>query len=276
MRTVPDERPPGSPDNADVPVVILAGGLGTRLRQQTEHVPKPMVRIGDEPLLWHIMKLYAHHGFRRFVLCLGYRGEVVTEYFLTYRQRHADLRIDLSGACEPEYLGGRAEPWEVVCAQTGLHTGTGARVRRVRDHLDADVFLCTYGDGIGPVDVQGLLDHHRAHSRAATVTGVRPAGRYGEMEVSGDVVLEFNEKPATSRTMVSGGFFVFDREVLDRLDGDDDLTLEQEPLRKLARDGELSVFEHEGFWLGMDTHRELTELDRLWQSGKAPWKVWAD
>jgi glucose-1-phosphate cytidylyltransferase len=262
--------------NADVPVVILAGGRGTRLREETERVPKPMVRVGEEPMLWHIMKLYGHFGFRRFVLCLGYRSEVVKQYFLTFHERASDLRFDLSGAGAPEVVVHRsAEPWDVLCAETGATTGTGARLARVRDHLDADTFMCTYGDGIGDVDLQALLDHHRSHGRAATVTGVRPESRYGEMEIVDDTVVEFNEKPPAGRDLVSGGFFVFDRKVFDYLTDAEDLVLEREPLRKLARDGELSVFEHHDYWLGMDTYRDLTALNELWATGAAPWKVWA-
>ncbi|MDL5160139.1 glucose-1-phosphate cytidylyltransferase [Actinomycetospora termitidis] len=265
----------GRAANADIPVVIFAGGLGTRLREETERVPKPMVRIGDEPLLWHIMKLYGHYGFRRFVLCLGYRSEVVKQYFLTFREHVADLRIDLSGAQPPRIVGrARTEPWDVVCAETGLLTGTGGRLKRVREYVDADTFMCTYGDGIGAVDLQALLDHHRSHDRVATVTGVRPGGRYGEMEIDGDAVLEFNEKPASSRNCVSGGFFVFDRKVFDYLTDEDDLVLEREPMRKLARDNELSVYEHHDYWLGMDTYRDLTQLNDLWLAGEAPWRVW--
>jgi glucose-1-phosphate cytidylyltransferase len=261
--------------NADIPVVILAGGMGTRLREETERIPKPMVRVGDHPLLWHIMKLYGHYGFRRFVLCLGYRSEVVKQFFLTYRTQMADLRIDLSGTRPTEFLSRPGvEPWDVICAETGLLTGTGGRLQRVRDYLDADTFMCTYGDGIGPVDLQALLDHHRAQGRAATVTGVHPTSRFGEMEIVGDAVVEFNEKPEIASHLVSGGFFVFDRAVLDYLTDEDDLVLEREPLRKLARDNQLSVYEHHDYWLGMDTHRDLAELNALWSSGRAPWSVW--
>ena len=263
--------------NADIPVVILAGGLGTRLREETERVPKPMIRVGDQPILWHIMKLYSHYGFRRFVVCLGYKSDVIKQFFLRYREQLADLRIDLSGDHETEILTGPArEDWEVVCAETGLHTGTGGRLRRVQDYIDTDTFMFTYGDGIGSVDIQGLLDHHRAQGRAATVTGVRPTSRYGEMEIDGDAVVEFNEKPTTSEGFVSGGFFVFERRVFDYLGPEAGLLLEQEPLGKLARDGELSVFEHDDFWLGMDTLRDVTALNELWSAGRAPWKIWDD
>ncbi len=263
--------------NADIPVVILAGGLGTRLREETERVPKPMVRIGDQPILWHIMKLYGYYGFRRFVLCLGYKSEVIKQFFLSYREQLSDLRIDLAGRRAPEVLTGpRLEDWDVICAETGLHTGTGGRLLRVRDYVDADTFMFTYGDGIGSVDLHALLDHHRAQGRAATVTGVRPTSRYGEMEIDGSAVTEFNEKPTASEGVVSGGFFVFDRAVFDYLSTEPDLLLEQEPLRKLARDDQLSVFEHHDFWLGMDTYRDVTALNEIWAGGRAPWRMWED
>lgn len=263
------------PSNADIPVVILAGGLGTRLREETEKVPKPMVRVGDQPILWHIMKLYGHYGFRRFILCLGYKSEIVKEFFLSYREQLSDIRIDLSAGSGPTFLRGpQAENWEVTCAETGLMTGTGGRLRRVRDYVDTETFMMTYGDGIGRVDLQALLDHHLAQTTAATVTGVRPSSRYGEMEIDGDRVLEFAEKPTASAGVVSGGFFVFDRKVFDYLTEEEDLLLERAPLQKMARDGELSVYEHHDFWLGMDTYRDLTQLNTLWESGAAPWKVW--
>ena len=265
----------GSTANADIPVVILAGGLGTRLREETERVPKPMVRIGEQPILWHIMKLYGHYGFRRFVLCLGYKSEIVKQFFLTYREQLSDLRIDLSGRCAPAFLSGPgAENWEVACVETGLLTGTGGRVVRARDYIDTDTFMLTYGDGIGSVDLQALLDHHREEGRTATVTGVRPTSRYGEMDIQGNAVLEFNEKPTASEGVVSGGFFVFDRGIFDYLTDEEDLLLEHEPLRKLARAGELSVYEHRDFWLGMDTFRDMTALNDLWSAGKAPWHLW--
>lgn len=261
--------------NAEIPVVILAGGLGTRLKEETERVPKPMVRIGDQPILWHIMKLYSYYGFRRFVLCLGYKSEVIKQFFLTYREQLSDLRIDLSGQCDTAILSGpEAEDWEITCAETGLHTQTGGRLRRVRDYIDTDTFMFTYGDGIGSVDLQALLDHHRREGRAATVTGVRPSSRYGEMEIVDNAVTEFAEKPAASEGVVSGGFFVFDRKVFDYLSDEEDLLLERAPLRKMARDGELSVYVHEDFWMGMDTYREFTALNELWAAGSAPWAAW--
>jgi glucose-1-phosphate cytidylyltransferase len=267
-----------SDDRAKLPVVILAGGKGTRLREITgERVPKPLVEIGEQPILWHIMKTYGHFGLERFVLCLGYRSALIKELFLRHREYLSDFTIRLHGDHRPVFHNAMGdEPWEVTCVETGLQAGTGARLRRVRDYIDTDRFLFTYGDGVGNVDIDRLLDFHREHGHVGTVTGVRPTSRYGELEVADGRALEFNEKPTVSEGFVSGGFFVFERAFFDYLGDDPDLILEQGPLQKLARDGELAVFPHEDFWMGMDTWRDYTELDALWKSGEAPWKVWAD
>jgi glucose-1-phosphate cytidylyltransferase len=259
-----------------MPVVILAGGMGTRLREETERLPKPLVEIGERPMLWHIMKLYGHHGARRFVLCLGYKSWLIKQYFLRYREQTADLTIELGRDGPPRLHNPPSEEnWEITLAETGLYTGTGGRLRLVRDYVDTDTFMFTYGDGIGRVDIDGLLDFHRSHGRIGTVTGVHPTSRYGEMAVADGAVTEFNEKPTTSEGFVSGGFFVFQREFFDYLTPEPELLFELAPLRNLARDGELAVYPHEGFWMGMDTYRELTELNQLWASGEAPWKVWS-
>jgi glucose-1-phosphate cytidylyltransferase len=262
---------------ADIPVVILCGGLGTRIREASERVPKPLIDIGGRPILWHIMKLYGAHGFRRFVLCLGYRSWDIKEYFLRYRENLADFRVRLSGDHEPVFLNRVGEEdWEVTLAETGLHTGTGARISRVRKYVDTPFFMATYGDGIGAVDLTALLSYHRSHDAIGTVTGVHPTSRYGEMAVSDDVVVEFNEKPNVTEGFVSGGFFVFDEAFFDYLSDDVGLFLEAEPLRKLAQDRQLRVFPHEAFWMGMDTYREYQDLNARWESGEAPWKVWDD
>lgn len=262
---------------ADIPVVILCGGLGTRIREASERLPKPLIDIGGKPILWHIMKLYSHHGFRRFVLALGYKSTDIKGYFLNYRENLCDFTLSLKGDHEPFFLDSRGdEDWEITCAETGLHTGTGGRIRRVRRHIDTDTFMVTYGDGIGAVDLRGLLEFHRAQGRVGTVTGVHPTSRYGEMKVEGSGVSEFNEKPTHADGFVSGGFFVFDEAFFDYLDPEPDLLLEKAPLQNLARDGELGVYAHEGFWMGMDTFRDYTELNGLWDSGEAPWKLWED
>jgi glucose-1-phosphate cytidylyltransferase len=258
-----------------MPVVVLAGGMGTRLREETEHLPKPLVEIGERPILWHIMKLYGHHGAHRFLICLGYKSWQIKQFFLQYHEQGADLTVHIGSEEPPTFHDSPVtEDWEVTLAETGLTTGTGGRLWRVRDYVDTDTFMFTYGDGIGRVDVAALLDFHRSHDRIGTVTGVHPTSRYGEMKVTDGVVTDFDEKPSTAEGYVSGGFFVFQREFFDYLDDDPELMFERAPLQQLARDGELAVFPHSGFWMGMDTFREFTELNRLWAAGDAPWKVW--
>jgi len=261
----------------DIPVVILAGGMGTRMREATESLPKPMVDIGGKPIIWHIMKLYSHHGHRRFIVCLGYKGWLIKEYFLRYREHLSDVTVEVGDSHGVTIHNKPAEEnWKVTLAETGLASGTGSRLRQVSDYLESDTFMYTYGDGIGSVDIASLLEFHRSHDKLGTVTGVHPSSRYGEMQVRDGVVAEFNEKPTTPQDFVSGGFFVFQREIFDYLDEDPGLILEHGPLQSLARDGELAVYRHEGFWMGMDTYREFSELNELWATGEAPWKVWAN
>jgi glucose-1-phosphate cytidylyltransferase len=266
---------------ADIPVVILCGGMGTRLREASEKLPKPLVDIGGRPILWHIMKTYSEHGFRKFVLALGYKSDLIKQYFLDYRHLTSDFTLRL-GAHGPEgepvfHNAAGAEDWEITFVETGLTTATAARIRRVAQHLDADRFALTYGDGIGDVDITGALGHHVEQGLLGTLTGVHPSSRYGEMRVEGDTVVEFNEKPTLADGWVNGGFFVFERAFVDKyLDDDPAVMLESAPLQQLARDRQLSVFEHEGFWMGMDTFRDWTELNGLWDAGRAPWKIWED
>jgi glucose-1-phosphate cytidylyltransferase len=265
-------------DPADIPVVILCGGMGTRIREASDKLPKPLIDIGGKPILWHIMKTYGEQGFRRFVLCLGYKGDQIRRYFLDYGQLSRDFTLRLAEGHPPSWLGDPAtEDWEVTLVETGLMTGTGARVKRVAEHLDQPHFMLTYGDGIGAVDIRALLREHVASGRIGTVTAVHPTSRYGEMHVDGDRVTEFNEKPTFAEGWVSGGFFAFRREMVDDyLDADPDLMLELKPLQTLAMDDGLGVHRHEGFWMGMDTYRDWTELNHLWDSGQAPWKTWDD
>jgi glucose-1-phosphate cytidylyltransferase len=263
--------------NSEIPVVILCGGLGTRLREETERVPKPLVDVGGKPILWHIMKLFGHYGFRRFILCLGYKGWEIKEYFLRYREHLCDLTITMSDDHRPvfhNHLGD--ENWEVTCAETGLLTATGARLARIRRYIDTDTFMFTYGDGLSDVDLSRLVDFHYSNGLIGTVTGIHPTSRYGEMRVEGSLIVEFNEKPTLPEGFVSGGFFALNREIFNYLSDDPGLFFEEEPLQKLAREGQFALFRHEGFWMGMDTYREYTELNRLWGSGEAPWKVWDD
>ncbi len=267
---------PSSIANADIPVVILCGGQGTRLREETEYRPKPMVEIGNKPILWHIMKLYGHHGLRRFILCLGYKGWVIKQYFLRFNETHRDFTVTLDGSASLAYHNRQAdENWAVTCAETGAETGTGGRLWRVRDYVDAQTFCFTYGDAVGNIDIDALLDFHRRQGRLATVTGVHPTSRYGEMKVKDGRALEFNEKPTVAEGVVSGGFFVFQREVFDYLDSEPGLFLEHEPLRRLARDQQLSVYVHEGFWHPMDTYRDYLHLNEAWNRTETPpWKIW--
>lgn len=261
-------------------VVILCGGQGTRIRDANELLPKPLLPIGGRPIVWHIMKGYAAHGFEDFVLCLGFKSWLIKEYFLNYRAMNSDLRVSLGRHEAVTVLDhhGR-EDWAVTLAETGEATQTGARVRNIRRYVEHDdLFLLTYGDGVADVDVTKLVAFHRAHGRVATVTAVHPPGRFGEMSIgSGGVVGEFNEKPQTTLGFINGGFFVLDaKRIWDYLPDDPKLILEQEPLRALARDGELVAYEHHGFWQPMDTFREYTLLNDLWAAGRAPWKTWSD
>jgi glucose-1-phosphate cytidylyltransferase len=256
-------------------VVLLCGGLGTRMREETEYRPKPMVEVGGRPLLWHIMKTYAAYGFNEFVCCLGYRGDVIKRYFIDYHALRSDVTVSLADG-RVRYATGEAEDWTVSLVDTGQRSMTGARVKRVEHMLgDADVFMCTYGDGLADVDLARLLAFHRAHGRLATVTGVHPPSRFGELVTSGDHVIRFGEKPAGG-PRISGGFFVFDRAVLARLSADQQCVLEREPLERLAADGELCVYAHDGFWQCADTVRDVDLLRGLWDSGTAPWRVWDD
>jgi glucose-1-phosphate cytidylyltransferase len=270
---------PHSVATHDIPVVILCGGMGTRLREASEKLPKPLVDIGGRPILWHIMKTYEAHGFRRFVLALGYKSELIKQYFLDYRHLTSDFTLRLGGNHEPVFHDTAADvDWEITFVETGLTSGTAARIRRVAQHLDAPRFALTYGDGIGDVDVTRSLEHHVQSDLLGTLTGVHPGSRYGEMRVQGTTVVEFNEKPTLAEGWVNGGFFLFEREFVEKYipDYDSGLMLESSPLQQLARDRQLSVFEHEGFWMGMDTFRDWTELNTLWDRGVAPWKTWED
>ncbi|MDT7778387.1 MAG: glucose-phosphate cytidylyltransferase [Acidobacteriota bacterium] len=254
--------------------VILCGGLGTRLREETEFRPKPLVEVGGRPILWHIMKLYAHHGFRDFVLCLGYRGNMIKEYFLNYEAMNNDFTICLGRQHRVTYHDEHTEQdFHVTLAETGLETMTGGRVKQVEKYIDGDTFLVTYGDGVADVDIRALVEFHHAHGRVATVTTVRPTSRFGVLDVGEDGrVQRFVEKPQLDG-WASAGFFVFDRRIFDYLGGGDCI-LEREPLERLAREGQLVAYRHDGYFFAMDTYREHEHLNQLWSSGEAPWKVW--
>ncbi len=253
--------------------VILAGGLGTRLSEETATRPKPMVEIGGKPILWHILKMYSHHGVNDFVICCGYKGYVIKEYFANYFLHMSDVTFDMrSNRMEVHHK--RAEPWNVTLVDTGDDSMTGGRLLRVADHVRNDEAFCfTYGDGVGDVDISASIDFHRGHGKAATVTAAFPPGRFGALDIQGHQIMRFMEKPKGDGAMVNGGFFVLSPRVLDYLE-DDSTIWEQAPLQRLAQEGELMAFEHGGFWQPMDTLRDKTHLEELWTSGKAPWKTW--
>jgi glucose-1-phosphate cytidylyltransferase len=252
-------------------VVILAGGLGTRLSEETTVRPKPMVEIGGRPILWHIMKTYAHHGFAEFVVCLGYKGYVIKEYFANYFLHMCDVTFDLAKN-QMEVHHSQAEPWRVTLVDTGEKTNTGGRLKRVANYVD-DEFMMTYGDGVADVDLAALLRTHRSEGALATVTGVQPPGRFGALKLAGNRATGFHEKPTGDGGWINGGFFVLSRKVLDYIDGDA-ISWEQQPMERLAREQQLAVHTHHGFWHAMDTLRDRNHLESLWNDDKAPWKVW--
>jgi glucose-1-phosphate cytidylyltransferase len=255
-------------------VVLLCGGMGTRLREETEFRPKPMVEIGGRPILWHIMKIYANAGFREFVLCLGYRGNMIKEYFLNYEAMNSDFTICLGSQSHIEYQNNHGEQdYSVTLVDTGLSTMTGGRVKRIEKYIDSDTFLLSYGDGVSDVDIRCLLEFHKRHGKVATVTAVTPTSRYGLLDTNSDGrVLRFREKPRNDGR-ASAGFFVFERDVFEYIGGDD-CTLERGPLERLAAEGQLMAYEHQGFFYAMDTFREYEYLNELWKTGEAPWKMW--
>ena len=252
--------------------VILAGGFGTRLSEQTELRPKPMVEVGGRPIIWHIMKIYSSFGINDFVICLGYKGYQIAEYFANYYLHLTDVTIDI-GKNAVEVHQSRAEDWRVTLVDTGADTMTGGRLKRVREHVGEETFCMTYGDGVSDVDISALIAFHQREGRDATVTAVRPPGRFGALAINGGRVDGFIEKPQGDGSWINGGFFVLSPKVLDRIEGDQ-TTWEQEPLVGLAKDGQLSAFRHEGFWQPMDTLRDKRVLDDLWTNRQARWKRW--
>jgi len=253
-------------------VVILAGGLGSRLAEETELKPKPMVEVGGYPILWHIMKHYAHYGFKEFFLALGYKGEMIKRYFLDYSSLNGSMTINLASG-EVATQDKACEDWTIHLIDTGLQTLTGGRVKKLQPLLRNETFMVTYGDGVSDVDITGSVKFHKAHGKLATVTAVRPPARFGGLHLEGTAVKQFSEKPQAEGGWINGGFFVFEPGVLDYL-GDDSTILEREPLERLAADGELMAFRHDGFFQPMDTLRERDLLEGLWAAGDAPWKTW--
>jgi glucose-1-phosphate cytidylyltransferase len=253
--------------------VILAGGLGTRLSEETATRPKPMVEIGGKPILWHILKMYSHHGINDFVICCGYKGYVIKEYFANYFLHTSDVTFDMAQN-RMEVHHKRAEPWKVTLVDTGDESMTGGRLGRVASYVENEQDFCfTYGDGVGDIDITKSIEFHRAHGRQATLTAVLPPGRFGALDIQHNHVRSFREKPKGDGAMINGGFFVLSPKVLDEIHGDSSVW-EQEPLMNLAEKGELMAFQHTGFWQPMDTLRDKQHLEELWQSGKAPWKKW--
>jgi len=256
-----------------VKAVILAGGLGTRLREETEFRPKPMVEIGGRPILWHIMKILSTQGINEFIICLGYKGDQIKDFFLNYEARTNDITVKIgANKSTIQHSSNNSENWSVTLVDTGVSTLTGARLYQVNKFIGTDRFLCTYGDGLANLQVNELLSFHKSHGKLATVTAVRPVSRFGSMQIDeNDTVTEFIEKPIVEK-WVNGGFFIFEPEIFNYLDS---LTsLEKEPLEKLVRKGDLKSFKHEGFWQPMDTYRESKELNELWEKNQAPWKIW--
>lgn len=256
-------------------VVILAGGFGSRISEESHLKPKPMIEIGSRPILWHIMKGYSFHGFHDFVICLGYKGYCIKEYFAHYFLHEADVTFDFTASNQQIIHTHHAEPWKVTLVDTGLHSMTGGRVKRIRQYVGDEPFMLTYGDGVGDVDLRRLVAFHQAHGKLATITSVQPDGRFGSLQLAdGDVVEGFQEKPQGDGGWINGGFFVLQPQVFDYIDGDATV-FEREPLENLARDRQLVAHKHYGFWKPMDTLRDKDQLEALWQSGRAPWKKWS-
>lgn len=251
--------------------VILAGGLGTRLSEETATRPKPMVEIGGRPILWHILKIYSSHGINDFVICAGYKGYIIKEYFANYFLHMSDVTFDMANNSMQVHHK-NAEPWKVTIIDTGDETMTGGRIKRIAPYVDG-TFCCTYGDGVGDINITELIDFHQSGKRKATLTGVQPPGRFGSVNHEGDVVNSFQEKPEGDGAWINGGFFVLEPSVFDEIESDSTIW-ERQPLENLAKHGELGIYKHKGFWRPMDTLRDKHELENLWESGKAPWKSW--
>ena len=258
---------------SDLKVVILAGGYGTRISEETTSKPKPMIEIGGRPILWHIMKIYSHYGFNDFIICLGYKGYVIKEYFKNYHLHMSDISIDLKRN-KTKIHKNLSEPWNVTLIDTGQETMTGGRIKRIQPYIDGRTIMLTYGDGVADINLKDLLKFHKKHKKYATLTAVQPPGRFGALEIDeGTKVRKFLEKPAGDKGFVNGGFFVLEPEVFDYIEGDDSIW-EREPLEGLASEGQLNAYQHKRFWYALDTLRDKNHLEQLWESGKAPWKCW--
>lgn len=256
-------------------VVIFCGGLGTRLREETEYRPKPMVPIGGRPILWHIMKYYARFGHKEFILCLGYKGDIIKDYFRNYLWHTSDVTLKLGRSPQIRYHNTHdEEDWTVTLLETGLETQTGGRLARALAHIPDPTFLLTYGDGLSNSDINASIEFHKSHGKLATLTAVQPSGRFGELDLDGRTIRTFREKPERENAYISGGFFVLNRGIESYLSGGDSCIFERSPLESLARDRQLQAFTHDGFWQCMDTYREHLLLEKLWSENRAPWKIW--
>lgn len=254
-------------------VVILAGGFGTRLSEETDIKPKPMIEIGEKPVLWHIIKIYSYYGFNDFIICLGYKGYIIKEYFSNYFLHQSDVTMDLEKN-SMEIHQSKAEPWKITLVDTGLNTMTGGRIKRVQKYINDETFMLTYGDGVGSINISELFEFHKKHNKFATVTAVQPSGRFGALNLDKQAnVLAFQEKPQGDNAWVNGGFFVLEPQIFNYIEGDETLW-ERKPVENLAKDGELIAYKHSGFWHAMDTLRDKNYLEQLWKSGQAPWKIW--
>ena len=255
-------------------VVILAGGLGSRLSEETHLKPKPMLEIGGLPILWHILKIYSHFGYNDFIICLGYKGYIIKEYFYNYFLHKSDVTINLKQN-EVKFHKNETENWKITLIDTGVETMTGGRIKRIEPYTNGESFMLTYGDGLANINIKKLVKYHKQHKKIATLSAVTPPGRFGALNINNDIVNEFQEKPKGDGNYINGGFFVLSNKVFNYLDYDhESLVWEQEPLKNLAKDGELKAFKHDGFWQPMDTLRDKNKLEKLWSENTAPWKIW--
>ena len=255
--------------------VILAGGLGTRISEESHLKPKPMIEIGDRPILWHIMKIYSHYGFNDFIICLGYKGYVIKEFFADYYLHMSDVTFDFTNGNGIIIHQNVAEPWKVTLVDTGLNAQTGARVKRIQKYVGDETFFLTYGDGVSDIDINDLLEHHKASGKTATITAIQPGGRFGVLDIDDDnTIRSFVEKAKEDGGWINGGFMVLEPKVFDYLSEKDNCVFEREPMINMAKDAQLNAYKHTGFWQCMDTQRDKNALERLWQSGEAPWKRW--
>lgn len=257
-------------------VVILAGGFGTRISEESIIKPKPLVEIGDKPILWHIMKIYSYYGFNEFIICLGYKGNLIKEYFYNFDFMESDVTFNFQNGFSMTKHNGKAEPWKVTLVDTGINTMTGGRLKRIQPYIDEDEeFMFTYGDGVSNVNINDLIKAHRCSGRLVTLTGVKPLGRFGKLILEGDKISEFREKEVESNEWINAGFFIANKKIFDYIEGDNTV-LEKDPLINIAKDGQLGMYKHNGFWQPMDTLKEKIDLDKIWSNGDAPWKIWSN